>query len=126
MPLPRWLARSNRRFTNHILGRIPRRISPFVFVTHIGRVSGRRYSTPLAAFVTKSGYVLTPTYGLEADWVRNILAMPDFEMDRRGRRIALHNPRVVPRAEAWPHLPLLVRGAMRVMRIEWFIAADNA
>ena len=126
MPLPRWLARSNRRLTNHVLGRIPRRISPFVLVTHIGRKSGRQYSTPLAAFATESGYVLTPTYGLEADGVRNLLAMPGFAIDRRGRRIALQNPRVVSRADAWPHLPLLVRGAMRVMRIEWFIAADNA
>ncbi len=126
MPLPRWLARANRRFTNQVLGRIPRRVSPFVIVTHVGRSSGRRYSTPLAAFTTESGYILTPTYGPEADWVKNVLSMPRIEMDRRGRSVALENARLVPRSDAWPHLPLFARGAMRVMGIEWFVEADNA
>lgn len=126
MPLPRWLARANRKFTNQVLGRIPRRISPFMIVEHTGRLSGRRYSTPLAAFATESGYILTPTYGPETDWVKNLLAMSSFEMDRRGRTVALKNPRLVPRPDVWPHLPFLVRAAMRIMGIEWFVEADNA
>ncbi len=48
----------------------------------------------------------TPTYGPEADWVKNVLSMLRIEMDRRGRSIALENARLVPRSDAWPHLPL--------------------
>lgn len=125
MPLPRWLAATNRRVTNRILGRIPRRISPFVIVHHIGRNSGRRYATPLAGFRTSSGLILTPTYGLTADWVRNILAAESFDVDRKGTLMKMANARIVDRTDAWPFLPVLVRGAMRVLRIESFVQADQ-
>lgn len=125
MPLPRWLAVANRRITNRILGRIPRQISPFVIVHHAGRISGRPYVTPLAGFRTGTGLLLTPTYGLTADWVRNILAADSFSVDRKGTLITMGNARVVGRAEAWPFLPAFVRGAMRVLRIDVFVRADR-
>ena len=36
----------------------------------------------------------------------------------------LQNARLVPRTEAFPHLPGAIRLAMRLMRIEWYIRAD--
>lgn len=126
MPLPRWLAATNRRVTNRLLGRIPRRVSPFVIVHHIGRSTGNAYATPLAGFRTSTGLILTPTYGLTADWVRNILCTESFDVDRRGIVATMTNVRVIGRAEAWPFLPLVVRGAMRLLRIESFVQADRA
>ena len=126
MPLPRWLATVNRSFTNRLLGSIPRRVSPFLLVEHTGRRSGRLYTTPLAGFDTPSGIVITPTYGPEADWVRNVLAIERFTADRRGSRTAYESVRLVSRTEAWPHLPRLVRFAMRILRIEWYVHADRS
>lgn len=126
MPLPRWLARLNRSATNRILGSLPRRLSPFVIVSHVGRVSGRTYSVPLAAFRTEEGVILTPTYGPTADWVKNVLAAGSFRMDQRGETHTYTGVRLVGRAEAWLFLPRPVRIAMRLMRINWFVAADRS
>lgn len=125
MPLPRWLAATNRRLTNKVLGRLPRRISPFVIVHHTGRMTGRHYTTPLAGFSTSDGMILTPTYGLAADWVRNILTAESFDIDRRGSLITVANARVVSRAEVRPFLPPLVRVAMRILRVESYVRVDN-
>ncbi len=125
MVLPRWLARTNRLFTNRLLGSLPRRWSPFAIVHHVGRVSGRHYSTPLAGFRTPRGMILTPTYGPEADWVQNLLAAGSFTVDRRGDLLELTNARLVPRAEAWPHLPFVVRLAMRALRVDWYVVGDR-
>ena len=125
MVLPRWLAKVNRRFTNRILQRIPARISPFVRIHHVGRKTGASYRTVLAAFRTPTGYVLTPTYGPDADWVRNVLAAGNFTLEANHGAHALRDARLINRREAWPHLPLLVRAAMRVLRVNWYVAADN-
>lgn len=124
MVLPRWLARVNRRFTNRLLGLIPRRLSPFVIVHHRGRRSQRPYSTLAAAFRTPTGFVLTPTYGPETDWVRNILAAGTFDIDRRGEIHHLSNANLVPRRDAWPHLPGPIRLAMRVLGVHWYVMGD--
>lgn len=125
MVLPRWLARFNRSVTNPVLGLLPRRWSPFVIVYHRGRRSGKPYATLAAAFATEDGFVLTPTYGPDADWVRNILASESFIIERRGVTHQLADARLVPRAGAWPHLPGFVRLAMKILKVEWFVRADR-
>ena len=125
MVLPRWLARFNRSVTNRILGRIPRRWSPFVIIFHQGRKSGKPYATLGAAFRTPDGFVLTPTYGPDCDWVRNVLTAKSFAIDRRGTTRRLHNARLIPRSEAWRYLPAPVRVAMRALRVEWYICGDG-
>ena len=61
----------------------------------------------------------------ECDWVRNVLTSKSFAIDRRGTIEDLHNVRLVPRSEAWPHLPALVRVAMRILRVEWYVRGDS-
>ena len=124
MVLPRWLARVNRRITNRALGRIPDRISPFVLLHHVGRNTGRHYTVPLAGFMIPDGILLTPTYGPEADWVRNVLAANTFTLQRRGEAHTFGDARLVDRADAWPHLPRFVRIAMRVIGVTRFVVAD--
>lgn len=123
MVLPRWLARANRKVTNRVLGRIPERISPFVTLHHVGRSSGRAYAVPLAGFMIPGGVLLTPTYGPEADWVRNILAAVEFSLERRGQTYTFGDARLVGRSEAWPHLPGFVRLAMRILGVHSFVVA---
>lgn len=123
MVLPRWLARTNRRFTNRILGTIPDRISPFVTVRHVGRTTDKHYEVLLAAFSTPGGVLLTPTYGVKADWVRNVITAETFQMVRRGEISTFRNVKIVDRSVAWPHLPGAVRLAMRILGVHQFVAA---
>ena len=124
MVLPRWLARANKTITNRFLGRIPRRWSPFAIVHHVGRNSGCHYSVPIAAFRTERGFLLTPTYGPQADWVRNVLTAASFHLDRKGEIYSLSSARLVGREEAWTYLPRPIRLAMRLLGVHSFLRAD--
>ena len=42
-------------------------------VHHVGRTSGRSYSTPVGAVPTDDGFVIALPYGLSADWLKNVL-----------------------------------------------------
>ena len=73
MPLPRGVARFNRRATNRVTRRIAGWIPGFAIVLHTGRRSGRTYRTPVNAFRGGDGYRIALTYGADSDWVRNVM-----------------------------------------------------
>ncbi len=122
---PRWLARANRRFTNRILGALPPRLSPFAVVHHVGRRSQQTYTALLAPFATPNGYLFAPTYGPDADWVRNVMAAGRLTMERRGEVVEVGNLQLIPRNEAWPLLPWFVKLAMRVLNVRWYLIGDR-
>jgi len=101
MPLPRWLARLNRRVFN------PREIRKGVrpVLTHVGRVSGAEYRTPMDAHPVDGGYVFICNYGPESDWVRNVLASGSARLRAGGRDCDLTSPRMIDHDEAWALLP---------------------
>ena len=121
MPLPRSLARLNRRFTNRILGAIPARLSPFIIVEHVGRRTGTIHRTPVVAYRHPAGRLVSLTYGSGADWVRNVLAADGAVLCRGGVAEAVSGPLVIGRAEAFPHLPVLVRLFLRLARTTEFL-----
>ena len=95
MPIPRGVARFNRRvynrITRHIVGWLP----GFALLFHTGRRSGRSYQTPVNVFRGGDGYRIALTYGAESDWVRNVMAAGGCTIETRRRRIALTHPRIV-------------------------------
>ncbi|MBX7266155.1 nitroreductase family deazaflavin-dependent oxidoreductase [Micromonospora sp. Llam7] len=101
MPLPRWLARINKRVVN------PREIRRGVrpVLTHLGRSSGRIYQTPLDAHPLPDGYLFLPLYGPRTDWVRNVLAAGTARLTVGGEQVQLDSPRMVRKQEVWPLLP---------------------
>jgi deazaflavin-dependent oxidoreductase (nitroreductase family) len=109
MPLPRGLARFNRRVTNRITGPIASRAPGFAMVIHSGRRSGRVYRTPVNVFRGDGRYVFALTYGRDSDWVRNVLASGRCEIETRGKLVRLADPvlvsdstrRDVPRPARW-------------------------
>jgi len=98
MALPRWLARINRRVFNPI--EIRRGVRPVLI--HVGRSSGRTYSTPLDAHAVEGGYVFIPMYGPSTDWLRNVLAAGTALLRIKGQEIELDAPRLVRKREVWP------------------------
>jgi deazaflavin-dependent oxidoreductase (nitroreductase family) len=107
MPAPRSLARFNRRFTNRLTLRVASYLPGFAIVNHLGRKSGRAYHTPVNAFRTDDGYIIALTYGSESDWVKNVLAAGWCELQTRGWRVRLTNPRIeTDNSKSWAPLPV--------------------
>jgi deazaflavin-dependent oxidoreductase (nitroreductase family) len=116
MPLPRPVARINQRLTNRILGPLARYVPGFGVVVHTGRRTHRQYRTPVNVFRRPRGFVIALTYGTGAEWVRNVLANGGCELDYRGRRVRLIQPRLVhdPKRGLVPAPVRLVLGLLKV------------
>lgn len=100
MRVPRRVAEFNRRVTNPAARTITPWLPSLGTLEHVGRRSGKRYRTPLLVFKTHDGYAILIGYGLQTDWLKNVLAGGPTVLHKRGRTVALVNPRVVRKAEA--------------------------
>jgi deazaflavin-dependent oxidoreductase (nitroreductase family) len=125
MPLPDWLARVNRRLTNPLLAPAASRLPYFAVIHHRGRVTGRRYRTPVNAFATDDGFVVALTYGSDRDWVSNVLAAGGCEIVHRGRRLVMTAPRLIGETESGTAIPSFVRFVLDVLRVEEFVRLDT-
>jgi len=114
MPLPRSVARFNRRVTNRLLGPLAPHLPGFGVVVHTGRKTHRLYRTPVNVFRRPGGYVIALTYGPDADWVRNVLASGGCALETRGRTLRLTRPRLFhdERRRAVPAPLRLIGGAL--------------
>ena len=92
--LARRVARFNKRFTNRLTTPLAQYVPGFGVVTHIGRNSGRRYRAPVHVFTHDECFIFALTYGREAQWVRNVLAVGGCELTTRGKRRRLTQPEV--------------------------------
>jgi deazaflavin-dependent oxidoreductase (nitroreductase family) len=107
MPASRKVARFNKRYLNRLFLRVAGRMPGFGIVTHLGRKSGRAYRVPVNVFRTDEGYIIALTYGPEADWVKNVLDAGSCELQTRGRRLRLFDPRIeTDEASSWAPLPV--------------------
>lgn len=89
MPLPLWATRVNRRFANRLMLHVSPRVPPFAVLHHRGRRTGREYRTPVIAFRSRRGVVVPLFYGLEVEWLRNVLLAGSVHVVRRGWRYRL-------------------------------------
>ena len=124
MPVPRSVARFNRRFWNPLFLRVAGRLPWFAIISHVGRKSGRAYRTPVNAFRTEGGYIIALTYGPESDWVQNVLAAGSCALLTRGWWVYLSDPRIeTDRGKRWAPLPvrlvLGLVGASQYMRLSF-------
>lgn len=128
MPLPRSVARFNRRATNRVLGLLVPYLPTFAFVIHTGRKTGRQYRTPVNAFSRGSGYVIGLPYGRESDWVLNILAAGGCILEVHGRRLRLNRPHLIPARSGLQTMPVPLRLIGRLGLVADFLelALDNA
>lgn len=71
---------------NPIAIRAARRGSgPFSLVEHVGRISGKRYETPIIVAPVDAGFVAELTYGRQVAWYRNIRAAGSCVVRYHGR-----------------------------------------
>ena len=120
MPMPRWLARLNRRVLNP--SELERSTRPVL--THVGRISGETYRTPLDAHRVEGGYLFVLVYGSDADWVRNVLAAGHARLTIGEETIELTAPRIVDEDEARQALPDTARRPPRLLGINEYLRMD--
>lgn len=104
MQLPQRLARFNRHVTNPVQRLWAGWAPTMGILEHVGRKSGRVYRTPLTVFSTDDGVAILLTYGPDRDWLKNLTAAGGGRLRRYGRTVPVHNPRVVSKEEAAPHV----------------------
>ena len=95
MPLPKRLARFNRKVTNPILGRMAWWMPGFAVLTHVGRRTGTPHRSPVNLFRHGDAFVFACTYGTDAQWVRNVLAAGRCSVRTRGHDVELTEPQLV-------------------------------
>lgn len=124
MHFPRFMRRVNRSVTNPLLGTVAWLLPPLAVLHHVGRKSGRRYRTPVVAFRSDGGVTIPMTYGRDVDWARNLVAARGGEIVQLGRRMALHNPRVVGTSAAVARLPRAVGPLLRAANLPGYLLAE--
>lgn len=120
MPIPRVVARVNRVATNRVTGLFAGHLPGFGIVVHRGRRSGRRYHTPVNVFGVPGGYLVALTYGPGSDWVRNVVAAGGCELEVRGHRVRLTDPRIV-HDESRREVPAGVRTVLGLLGVTDFL-----
>jgi len=124
MSLSRTLARINKHVANPIMRRFGR-VPPLAIIVHQGRSSGREYRTPVFAFPTDRGFAIALTYGLEVDWLKNVLAAGTCTIIRRGRPTESGNVRVVGWTAGSKHMPIPVRITLLGLQVRDFLLLDE-
>src|SRR5579859_131577 len=121
MPLPRAVARFNRRATNRVLGLLVPYLPTFAFVIHVGRKTGRQYRTPVNVFSRAGVYLIGLPYGRESDWVLNIFAAGGCVVEMHGRRIRLNRPRLLSVRNGLQMMPAPLRLIGRIGLVSDFL-----
>lgn len=111
MKAPRIIAQANKYITNPLQNLWADKLPPWAVVKHVGRKSEKQYSTPVLAWVEKNKLSIPLTYGVESDWVRNVLAAGEFTLVRGGETFKVTGPRILP-----PDSPDIVGFAQHLAR----------
>jgi deazaflavin-dependent oxidoreductase (nitroreductase family) len=115
----------NRHVTNRITRPLARLLPGFGVVQHAGRRSGRHYRTPVNVFRAGASYAIALTYGVESDWVQNVLAVGGCDLVTRGHRHRLTAPAIV-HDESRRLVPPPVRPVLRLLRVADFLRLEDA
>ncbi len=118
MPIPKYIAVINKHVTNRFFLLFARWLPPFAIVNHLGRRSGRRYRTPILAFRTESGFVFALTYGLDVDWVRNLMASDSGRLEYKGDETPIHMIRFEKYDDVRELFPYLVQLPLGLIPVE--------
>ncbi len=121
---PQWLMdrlrHFNKRVTNPLMLTFAgRRV--YAAIRHVGRRSGRTYTTPVLAAPVEGGFVIPLPYGEGVDWCRNVLAAGGCSMQWQGKMYALIEPQLVDPQAALPFFPgwlqFMLRRTKRFLKV---------
>jgi hypothetical protein len=97
----------------------------YSIVGHAGRVSGREYRNPVSAYPLGDGFVIPVLYGIESQWVRNVMTVGRLTLRTKGRDHLLQRPEFIPPAQALAAFPPLLRRYFHSRNIQDFVWAHQ-
>ena len=109
------------RYVNPIARRFAGWMPLFALLTYAGRKTGRTYHTPINVMRHGKHYVFALTYGSDdSQWVKNVLASGECQMQCLGRHLRLVEPELLVNPD--PRLiPLPLRIFGRLGRVTEFV-----
>ncbi len=114
----------NKRYLNpRTLKMAGRKNRPYALVQHVGRRTGRAYTTPIEAVFAQGwdGFVIPLPYGTRTDWCRNVMAAGRCTITKDEVVYQVSEPTIVDGAVALPELPALLRETLRVFGVKQFL-----
>jgi deazaflavin-dependent oxidoreductase (nitroreductase family) len=125
MPIPKWIAVFNKYITNRITLPIAGWIPTLAIVNHKGRISGRKYRTPIMAFEFEDGFLIALTYGLDVDWVKNLVASDSGTLEYRGENIGILNIRHTSCDDVREVFPFWFRIPLNIISVEHCLIVES-
>jgi deazaflavin-dependent oxidoreductase (nitroreductase family) len=95
----RMRAFNKRRVNPLVLKMASNRSGVFAIIKHVGRRSGREYSTPVVAEPFEDGFIIPLPYGSDTDWYRNVVAAGTCSLVWNGQEYTLNKPEVITLSE---------------------------
>ena len=121
MPIPEPVTKINKRILNPFMRHLAVRLPGMAVVVHRGRRSGRRYETPVLAFVRGPTVTLALTYGADVDWLKNVMAAGGCRFIRSGRERTLTDPRTLTPEAGMARMPAAIRLVLRAFNVDEFV-----
>ena len=128
MPKPYERIRSfNKKVLNPVLSKFAGSpLGPFALIRHVGRLSGKRYETPIIVRQTGRGFVIALTYGPSVDWYRNLQAAGRATLLWRGRQFAIKSPETLEAKAGLQAFPLPARAILRLRGTDDFVLVRSS
>jgi deazaflavin-dependent oxidoreductase (nitroreductase family) len=104
-PLLRAIRISNKYLLNPIMSAVGGKKNSYsAVIRHTGRKSGNPYSTPVGADRVPDGFIIPLAYGLDSDWLQNVLTAGRATLVAEGETHDVTAPEVIDAATALPML----------------------
>jgi deazaflavin-dependent oxidoreductase (nitroreductase family) len=112
----------NKRLLNPLMLRLAGRKYWYASVIeHSGRRSGKHYATPVSAERTPEGFLIPLPYGVNVDWLRNVLAAGDATIRAHGQTYRVTQPEVISAETAAPELRPERRRTYDLFRVDNYL-----
>lgn len=108
MVFPPWFENLQVKYLNRMVKPFARFMPGMATVKHRGRTSGKPYETLVTAYRKGNSLAIVLAHG-KTDWVKNVLAAGEADLQFGRRSVHVTNTRIVPAGSGTEGLPFLAR-----------------
>ena len=112
MRYPPWFERLQIKYMNPMVLRVAPHLPGVAVIKHRGRRSGKAYETAVTAYIKGNVLAILLGHG-KTNWVKNVLAAGEADVQLFRRHVHITNPRVLPAGTDDEALPAIVRRGAR-------------
>lgn len=103
-PLLHAIRVANKYVLNPLMGVGAKQRRGHATIRHTGRKSRKPYSTPVGAERVRDGFLIPLAYGTRVDWLQNVMAAGQAELEIQGQTHRVTAPEVIDASTALPRL----------------------